>query len=469
MFASLRARLWLSYALMIVTALGIVATVLLVYLYRNPFLYRQKLERLKAVETVLVEREAGQSGELPSSKLERAAQTFEVRLILFSADGQAISDTETGNTISIPFPHRKLNNRIVPIVRDDKGQSWLYSMRQLPDGNWLLVAVPRPRLTILNIFTDDLLPLFIRGGLIALFLSLVLAYIFARWVADPLQKIIAAAGTMPSPNSPVISVGGPREVQELTAAFNSMIARLQKSQQSQRDFVANVSHELKTPLTSIQGFAQAILDDTAQTAEARQQAAAIIHDEAGRMHRMVLDLLDLARLDSGTADITMAPVDIRALLISVCERFSPQAQKSEVSLGLDIAEQLPSITGDGDRLAQVFSNLVDNALKYTWRGGWVKLSAGSNEDVIHITVSDNGSGISEADLPHLFERFFQVDRSRRGGGEHGTGLGLAIAREIVEAHGGTISVRSQPGMGTSFVVRLPLTQTEKATRTSRRT
>ena len=143
---------------------------------------------------------------------------------------------------------------------------------------------------------------------------------------------------------------------------------------SQRDFVANVSHELKTPLTSVQGFAQAILDGTADTPESHQQAARVIYNEAGSMHRMVLDLLDLARLDAGTLELQCAPVDLPALLNNIAEKFSPQAHAAGVSIQVESAA-LPAVMGDGDRLAQVFSNLVDNALKHTPAGGTITLRA----------------------------------------------------------------------------------------------
>ena len=133
---------------------------------------------------------------------------------------------------------------------------------------------------------------------------------------------------------------GPHEVQDLTRAFNSMVFRVESSQKSQRAFVADVSHELKTPLTSIQGFAQAILDGTADTPETRQQSAQIILNEAGRMHRMVLDLLDLARLDSGTADLKMSVVDVRALLSNIIVKFTPLAEKAGVQLELNVPTDL---------------------------------------------------------------------------------------------------------------------------------
>jgi signal transduction histidine kinase len=235
-----------------------------------------------------------------------------------------------------------------------------------------------------------------------------------------------------------------------------MVTRVEGSQKSQREFVANVSHELKTPLTSVQGFAQAILDGTADTSESRTQAVQIIYNEAGRMHRMVLDLLDLARLDAGTADLKMSAVDVQALLQNIVIKFTPQAQKAGIRLDLDIPAALPAVLGDGDRLAQVFINLVDNALKFTPAGGRVILSAIPAGSEMELTVSDTGPGIPPEALPRLFDRFYQVDASRAGGEGHGAGLGLAIAKEIVEAHGGRISVRSELGHGTTFVIHLPL-------------
>jgi signal transduction histidine kinase len=251
---------------------------------------------------------------------------------------------------------------------------------------------------------------------------------------------------------------GPHEVQDLTRAFNSMIERVHSSQQSQRDFVANVSHELKTPLTSIQGFAQAILDDTADTPEARKQAAQIIYNESARMHRMALDLLDLARLEAGTADLKMSTVDVGVLLRSIVEKFSPQATKAGVDLRLDISDNLPVLVADGDRLAQVFTNLVDNALKFTPVHGQVTLSAKKAGAELELSVADSGVGVESEALSRLFDRFYQVDasRSRAGGEGHGAGLGLAIVKEIVQAHGGKIGVRSQVGHGTTFTIQLPL-------------
>jgi two-component system, OmpR family, sensor kinase len=452
MFSSLRSRLWLSYALIIVTALGIVAVILFVSLLRNPLLYRQTTERLKAVQTALVQRE----NQDISAAAKRAARVFDVRVLLYSKDKQLIFDTASKSEVLLPFPGKKVIARSVPLVRDENGAAWLYTVEKLPDQTYLVVASPRPRFSIVNLFTDDFLPLIIYSGLIALLLSLAVAFLFVRWIADPLQKVILAARTMPSADAKPVEVRGPHEVQELTRAFNSMIARTRASQKSQRDFVANVSHELKTPLTSVQGFAQAILDGTADTEEARQQAAQVIYNEAGRMHRMALDLLDLARLDAGTADITMSHVNLPALLNAVSEKFTPQSQKAGVEIKVESASNLSTLTADGDRLSQVFTNLVDNALRFTPSGGVIVLRASAVKEGILVSVSDTGAGISDEAQAHIFDRFYQADPSRGGGAKHGSGLGLAIVKEIIQAHGGRIGVRSRLGEGTTFEIFLPL-------------
>jgi signal transduction histidine kinase len=457
MFSSLRSRLWLSYALLVVTALSVVAVILFIYLIRNPLLYRQTIERLNAVQAVVLERSTASTSQPFSVVADNASRIFNVRILLYSQDKQLIFDTSSTKKSALPFPNRKFLMRSIPYARDEKGSLWLYSVQQLPDNTYLVVTSPRPRVSIVKVFTEDFLPLFLQSGLLALFLSLIVAFFFARWIADPLQRVVVAARQMPSAEIKPVEPRGPHEVQELTRAFNSMIVRTQASQKSQREFVANVSHELKTPLTSVQGFAQAILDGTADTNESRQQAAQVIYDESARMHRMVLDLLDLARLDAGTADLTMSPVNISALLNAIVEKFTPQSQRAGVNIKVEASDQLPAVMADGDRLAQVFTNLVDNALKFTPRDGSISMKVSVVNDEMQVTVSDTGAGIPAEALTHIFDRFYQADPSRGGGEKHGAGLGLAIAREIVQAHGGRISVRSRLEEGTSFDVFLPLT------------
>ena len=457
MFTSLRTRLWLSYALLITVALSVVVIVLFIFLIRNPVLNRETQQRLKAVQTQIMESPRGVIGD--SDGLTGIAQANNVRILLFNSNRNLVFDSNPVQS-PLPFPRRNVLGRNAKVATDGQGGIWLFTTTRLPNGDVLVVAAPRPSVKFLNVFTDEFMLPILEGGAIALLLSLVLAFGISRWVADPLQQVVLAARNYPQGSGagkPVVP-RGPQEVQDLTRAFNSMISRVLFAQRSQRDFVANVSHELKTPLTSIQGFAQAILDDTADTPELRRQAAQVIYEEAARMHRMALDLLDLARLEGGTADLDMSSVDIRLLIRNIVEKFSLQAQKANVNLISHVSGNLPDLIGDGDRLSQVFTNLVDNALKFTPPNGQVTLSARVDQAEMEISVTDSGQGVPADALPRLFDRLYQVDSSRAGGEKHGAGLGLAIAQEIVQAHGGKIGVRSLVGQGTTFVIRLPLAQ-----------
>jgi signal transduction histidine kinase len=473
MFTSLRARLWISYALLIGVALTVVAVVLLGFLLTNPLVYRQAAQRINQAQKALLDRQDEWSNlsAAPMARwLERASQTpigqeIGVRALVFSEKRGLIADSQSGAAaLSIP---RLPRVRPDGVLRDADGNPWLYAIKKLTNGDWLVVAAPRPPVPVAAILSDEFFSPILRAGVVALLLSLVLAYLVARWVADPLQKLVAASHQAPQVDPAALPEGGPQEVQELVSAYKAMLGRVQSSQQSQRDFVANVSHEMKTPLTSIQGFAQAILDGTAQTPEDQQQAAGIIYNEAGRMHRMVVNLLDLARLDAGTAKFAFEPLDVMALLHNVEEKFALQARQSNVTLQVQPAT-IPSIPGDGDRLTQVLTNLVDNALRHTPSGGQVTLAANLTPDAVSITVSDTGEGIAPEALPHIFERFYRADPARRGGQDHGAGLGLAIAREIALAHGGSLTVASQPGRGSTFTLRLPLARPDATTLARRR-
>ncbi|RMF31141.1 MAG: HAMP domain-containing protein, partial [Chloroflexi bacterium] len=332
---------------------------------------------------------------------------------------------------------------------------------------WLVLAQREPPLApLMDRLQTMLIGRFWLGLGLGLLAALFLALVTTRWIVRPLHQLATAARQVAQGDYQTeVPVEGPAEVHALAAEFNTMVRQVRASRDAQRDFVANVSHELKTPLTAIQGYAQAILDGAVEEPEAVRRAATIIYDEAGRMHRMVLQLLDLARLESGQVQMARRPVDLRALLGHVAHRFQPRAEEAGVALTTDLPP-LPTIVGDGDWLVQLFSNLLDNALKHTPAGGWVRLSARLVSDRrpsrrgapppewIEVAVADTGQGIPPEDLPRIFERFYQVDKSRRRTGS--VGLGLAIAKEIAQAHGGTIRAESVQDVGSRFTVTLPV-------------
>lgn len=462
MFASLRTRLWLTYFVLIAVILSVIGLSLFFYLIRNPVLYRANVEHLRiSLAAITVRMDLFDT--FPERQVQRIVdredQVLKVRVQILRADGTVLVDSRQGNAPALaqlqpPLkPQNEVQNQPL-FTSDDSGTIWLYRLGQLNDQYFVRVAIPRPRAALFGVLRDEFVLLVLRTGGIALLLALILGILMARWIAAPLQRMAVETHRVATGNFQDIPLEGPREVQELAQAFNQMTHRVQASQQSQRDFVANVSHELKTPLTSIQGFAQAILDGTASTPETLQQAATVISNEAARMYRLVLDLLTLARLDAGTENLQREPLDLAALLREVTDKLAPQARQSGVEIQLEL-QPLSMISGDADRLAQVFTNLVENGLKYTPAGGQVMLSASQANGVAEVVISDTGPGISAEEQSRVFERFYQADKSRRGGSGRGAGLGLAIARELILAQGGTIELFSVPGKGSKFVVKIP--------------
>ncbi|TVY04534.1 HAMP domain-containing sensor histidine kinase [Cohnella terricola] len=229
-----------------------------------------------------------------------------------------------------------------------------------------------------------------------------------------------------------------------------------------KDFVANVSHEIRTPLSMVQGYSEALMDDIAASPEERRELVQVIHDESLRMGRLVKDLLDLARMEAGYLEMNFQHLDMNALLSRVYRKFAALAKERQIALSK--SEEDPSLmleAGDGDRLEQVLTNLMDNALRHTPSGASIELRASRVEkddgEWIEIQIIDEGQGIPPEDLPYIFERFYKADKARKRGASGGTGLGLAIVKNLIVAHGGTIGAVSEIGVGTTFTILLPTT------------
>lgn len=292
------------------------------------------------------------------------------------------------------------------------------------------------------------------GDALALVLAAVGGALLARAVLQPIKTITETAEriTQAEDLSQRIPAGADPndELGRLVRTINGMLARLETLFQAQQRLVADVSHDLRTPLTTIQGNVDLLRRGAADDPTLRNEALRAIADETARMRRMVSDLLLLAQADAGLK-LQRQPVELDTLLLEVYRQAQVMAgDRLTVHLG---AEDQALVLGDSDRLRQLLLNLVDNALKYTPAGGEVTLTLRRRDGWVQVIVEDTGIGISPEDLPHIFERHYRADRSRSRSGGHG--LGLAIAQWIAQAHDGRIEVTSELGKGSRFTVWLP--------------
>jgi len=351
-------------------------------------------------------------------------------------------------------------------VRVD-GAEWYYVSTNLlawHDGGVDLVLL-KPYPGILRVMFESIADLprgWLLGGIALLAATI---FLLSRWTASAVTHGLAPlmSGTRELADGNlafrVEAHSTLAEVQALAASFNRMADHVQQGQQSQRDFIANVSHDLKTPLTSIQGYSQALLDGTAATPQQQRQALLVIGQEAQRLSTLVEEIIDLARLDSGRLTLHWQPVNLNDVVADIVEAVSARSDAAHVNLVWSPISDPLVVTGDSDRLRRAVSNLVDNALEHTPPGGTVTLAvepvaARVGEGALaRVSVTDSGPGIALEEQPRIFERFYRLDRARSG--RRGSGLGLAIVREIVEAHGGRVGVESSVGHGSRFWFTLP--------------
>ena len=272
----------------------------------------------------------------------------------------------------------------------------------------------------------------------------VAAWVLNRRIVKPVRQVSEASVVLADGGQPMeIPTRAPRELSVLADSFNRMAAKLRRAQDTEREFLMSVGHELKTPLTAIDGYAELLADGAVDAG----QVADVLTDESARLRRLVGDLLDLARIDRSEFSVVDEPVDLAVTAADVAARYSALAMTLGVKLEVAGAGPFPA-RGDRGRLLQIASNLVENALRVTPSGGVVRVIAGPGL----VEVSDSGPGLTDEDVEHAFERFYL--HRKYSGPDVGTGLGLAIVKELAEAMGGSVSVTSAAGCGATFAVRV---------------
>lgn len=348
-------------------------------------------------------------------------------------------DLEEGGTVdyvAIPFPPRVRRASV--------------SQAASPDDAPIALVLFAPQDTAADLIREDLAPRLMIAGGAGLIVALVVGGVFARWIYGPLGRLreatyAVAAGDLTT----TVDETGPRETRQLARDFNLMTEEVAAGRQALRDFLLDASHELRTPLTSLRGFSAALSDGTIDDEEGRRRAGEIIQIETERLLRLVNDLSDLSRLESGEMRIEPEPIDALWSLDRVAELFGPAARRASATIDVDAEAGMALVHADPDRIDQVLSNLVDNAVRHVRQGGRIRIAARTcYPGFAEISVADDGPGIPAAELERVFDRHY---RRARGN----SGLGLAISRELVRAHGGEIWAESTEGVGTRFVFTLP--------------
>jgi two-component system OmpR family sensor kinase/two-component system sensor histidine kinase BaeS len=278
-----------------------------------------------------------------------------------------------------------------------------------------------------------------------------------RGIATPLADVMAGADAIAEGDLSVrvpVPERGPDDFGRLAQSFNRMAEELERADQQRRNLTADVAHELRTPLHIIQGNLEGVLDGVYQPTGEHLDATL---DETRALARLVDDLRTLSLAEAGQLPLVWESVDVAELLADVSTSFSGQAEAAGIDLRVELEgdSSLPEISADAGRLDQVLSNLMGNALRHTPASGAITLRAEPSDGGVRIVVRDTGEGIPAEDLPYVFDRFWRGDRSRSHASGAGSGLGLAIARQLVQSHGGRISIASQVGEGTAFTIELP--------------
>jgi len=429
---SLRAQLFAAIA--VVALLSLALALALGAILTRRAVERNTLRDVSAQFDLLAERE--REALVPFSRL-KSLQEF-----LDRQDERVVQVPLDGSSSLLP-PDRAAQLRRgarLDGALHDNGTRYLYAARLVNGKGFILL---RPASSTTNAWRPHIEGL-VAAALLTAALAALIAFMLARAISRPVRRVAEATRTLASSTStpPLVPVEGARELALLAESFNEVAVALAKAREAEQAFLLSVSHELKTPLTAIRGYAEGLGEGAFEPGE----AARVITTESGRLERLVRDLLDLARMNRSEFSVRSEGVDLAEIAREAARRHEPTARGLGVDLRAVAGEAW--VTGDGDRILQIASNLVENALRATPAGGSVTVAA----EGARLVVSDTGPGIPADDLPHAFERFYLYDKVGRDR-LIGSGLGLAIVRQLATAMGGAVGVQSSAA-GTTFTVTL---------------
>ena len=399
------------------------------------------------------------SSETVNGKLELLSNIYGGRLLIVDRDFRIVKDTyhvDEGKTLISPKVIRcfksgqptdyQRNGQVLEIAIPIRSAD----VPQTQGAMLVTVSSSEITATMMDMKYQGLLIL-----AIIIVLSIFFAYIMSTVLVKPLARVTKSIEDLTDGyQNDEISVPDYTETELITDAFNKMLSRMKTLDESRSEFVSNVSHELKTPMTSMKVLADSLVGQEGVPEELYQEFMRDITAEIDRENRIITDLLSLVKMDKKTADLSIQHMDINHLLEEILKRLRPIADKRSIDLILDSFRPVEADV-DEIKFTSAISNLVENAIKYNVDDGWVRVSIDADHKYFYVTVADSGMGIPEESLDRIFERFYRVDKShsREIGG---TGLGLAITRSTIAMHHGVIKVFSREGEGTTFSVRIPL-------------
>lgn len=292
----------------------------------------------------------------------------------------------------------------------------------------------------------------VGGTVAAIIVAVVASYLVSGWLTETMRRMAAAASRIAHGEyGQRVAYTAEDEIGEFARSFNEMAARLEETEHLRREILATISHELRTPLTNIQGYMEGLIDGVVREEPESYQ---LVHREASRLSRLVSDIERLSRLEAGVEPIEPRDLPTEEVIRDAVERLRPQFEQKPLDLEVEIPAGLPRVRADEDKLVQILVNLLGNSYKYTQPGGRVVVRAGLAGAMLQFQVQDDGIGVPPEDLPHIFERFYRVDKSRSAAGG-GAGIGLAVTKSLVQRMGGSIRAQSEPERGTTVTFLLP--------------
>ena len=453
MVYSLRLRLILLFMLVVMVAVGTVALLGSQATADNLLVYTQTIDQQERdqyiISTLLTAYHQRQSQQALQELTDQFAHSSHRRIILYDHQRRVIADSDR-QLIGQVLPESFLSSSTSE-SHDNPSALLTLSTDAPPQSGGpvsMTVAASSPEATFLTSVNHALWLAVLIAGLIALLLAL----LFANTLLKPLHTLKTVAGRMERGDlSQRVSITDKGEIGALAHAFNAMAESLSRSEQARHNLVSDVAHELRNPLMNMRGYLELL---TEGVLEPTPQTLASLYEETSLLSRLVADLQELSLAEAGQLPLALRPIELVEVVSQTVQIVQPQLEHTHLTLQVSIPPDLPLICADPERVTQILRNLLHNAITHTSSPGEISITASRSQTWVHVSVQDTGTGIAPEHLPYLFERFYRADpsRSRATGG---TGLGLAIVKQMVQGHGGQITVASQKGKGTCFTFTLP--------------